>query len=387
MTAGASADLAGAATASQAVANLNEVRVANGIPPITEIDDRLSLGCRLHSRYMETARNYRGGSGYEPHKEIPGEPFHTALGARAGESSMLHHGGNEDYLRRFMRRPRAVLWVDAPAHFQGLLNPAASRGWYGDWHGNACMGVGGRRDEATLAPFYSLPGDGTRNVPLTTTIYGEWPSNPAEDAGFRMGETIGPFIYLWSTRFGQIEAAELVGPDGAVDIRTHDNSYVFIAHALVPATTYRLTVNWSIPHPDDRPWDPHPPEAAVQNVTFTTGLTPIGPPVRAPWRLVAVRAKGKTRAVAVVDAKAPMAGRTVQMRLRWTGCRGGWNCRPLGVARTSATKLKVGRNRIRIATPPRPRGATHLLAQFETKKFIKDRVAYGKTKGRLYRGM
>ncbi len=64
----------------EALALVNELRLRNGIPPVT-LDSNLSRACDLHAQYC--ARN--GAT----HDEVPGKPKYTEEGARSGKDSSI----------------------------------------------------------------------------------------------------------------------------------------------------------------------------------------------------------------------------------------------------------------------------------------------------------
>jgi hypothetical protein len=90
--------------------------------------------------------------------------------------------------------------------------------------------------------LYSYPGDGVAGVPYKQWSYG-LPVTPGDFVGLPAGFTTGPHLYVLADMDGtaRVTSASLVGPDGAVEIRTVDNtvdglgSYLPTGGILIPA--------------------------------------------------------------------------------------------------------------------------------------------------------
>lgn len=270
--------------AASAIARLNAIRAANGIPGGLVEDSVLSQGCALHSRYMLTGSNYVGPGPFAPHGELPGQPNATDLGARAAGVSDLMPGFTHEGARAILADPLRMLWDDAPLHLAALIDPSATTAWFGSAVGRktgaACMGTNGTgglapADGGPAAPvpvFHSLPGNGATNVPFATTVHGEWPENPAVVAGLREGSQMGPVVYLFSSAAGRVVDATVSGPAGPVPVvrPPEDSRFIFFPRRLAPRTTYRVAVAWDIE--THFPGDPvTPPLRSVQEFSFTTG--------------------------------------------------------------------------------------------------------------------
>jgi len=71
----------------------------------------------------------------------------------------------------------------------------------------------------------TYPGNDTSFI-YPTEQANEWPFTPAPFIGLKQGATTGPYLFVlgWGTSSGRLTSASLTGPDGAVQVRTVDNS-------------------------------------------------------------------------------------------------------------------------------------------------------------------
>jgi hypothetical protein len=212
----APAGAAQAATAQEAIAQLNAQREANGIPGgITENAD-WSQGCVNHLEYL---RRNPGEWNSNPHDEIAGHDGYTDSGRDAARSSVLASGGG-------FSQAGGNPWEYAPIHLMQLLAPALSVTGYADSPG-ACMSTfrGYGRPGPTPPVVYTYPGEGATIYPEMTAF--ESPFTPGEFVGIPSGATTGPYLYVLvhgaGNSDGRITAATLTGPDGPVEVRTVDN--------------------------------------------------------------------------------------------------------------------------------------------------------------------
>lgn len=193
--------------AAAAIASLNAQRAANGIPAGIEENTTWSHGCALHVRYAAL-----NGPGPNPHDEDPALPGYTPLGQQAARSSVL--GGT-------FTPDGANPYEYAPLHLMQLLGPGLSVTGYAP----GCMWTwpGYQRPAPDLVQTYSYPGPGATIYP--SMVAAEWPFVPGDFVGLT-GHT-GPHLYLFvfgrNVRTVRIDAAQLVGPTGAVGVRHVDN--------------------------------------------------------------------------------------------------------------------------------------------------------------------
>ena len=200
-----------ALTGAAAVADLNAQRAANGIPgDLVERTD-WTAACKAHDRYMELNHVF------DP-LEDPRKRGYTKDGAWAGTNSVLGWGS-----WKAGRNP----WEHAPLGLMPLLSPrltqlgvsASSR------HLCATTTPGFLRAPRGRPSLYSYPGDGVGGVPYEQWSYGV-PVTPGDFVGLPAGITTGPNLLVMADIGGsaQFTHASLVGPGGAVDIRTVDNT-------------------------------------------------------------------------------------------------------------------------------------------------------------------
>jgi hypothetical protein len=301
-------------TAAQAVSYLNAQREANGIPGGLVEEPRLSEGCEQYTNV------YVPASGQYPHGEVSGQPGSTPLGGEAAASSDLspNTAGWSGTINP---------WTGAPLHLSALFNPAVTTAWYGERRGaftitkgeNVCMGTDGAR-QFSGAYAYSLPGNGSTNVPFSETS-GEGPYTPAEAVGLRQGTATGPTFILWPEGFagspssvslrsaaGATVAVRVATPQtpspktppGFPEVRTigeysRGASFVVPVHPLAGGTAYSLSVVWQ---PPAGPLVP-------QVVNFTTAK-----------RYVGTLSFKTTRGKVVVSAS-PAVGQAVTVQAEW----------------------------------------------------------------------
>jgi hypothetical protein len=242
------------ATASQAIAALNAQRTANGIPGGIVENPDWTKGCANHNAYM--AANPDQWS-VNPHDEDSSKPGYTPEGQFAARNAVLASGdGNFDAADK---NP----WESAPIHLMQLLGPALSSTGYAD-HPGACMVTWpGYQRSAPEPVVYAYPGDGA--TIYTHEVAYEQPFTPGEFVGLPAGADTGPYIYVLVHSGtmggrGKITAASLTGPDGAVEVRSVDNStendkgslgpylpaggMVIPVKPLKPGTTYSASVTF-----------------------------------------------------------------------------------------------------------------------------------------------
>jgi hypothetical protein len=301
-------------TAAQAIDDLNAQREANGIPGGLVEEPRLSEGCEQYTN------GYVPASGQYPHTEIPGQPGYTELGSEAAASSDLSGSAGS-------WTSTVNPWTGAPLHLAALFDPLATTAWYGERSGaftptqsySVCMGVDDTR-EVTGVSFYSLPGNGSVNVPFAEKS-AEGPYTPAEAVGLQAGVATGPTIILWpvglegapssvtlQTTTGSPIAIDVATPEtpspktpaGFPDIPTLGDysrgaSFVIPVHPLAAGTAYTLSVVWQPPT--------GPP--VTQVVGFTTLKRYVG------------RLSFNTTHGNVVISANPAVGQTVTLQAEW----------------------------------------------------------------------
>jgi hypothetical protein len=263
-----------ATTPMEAIAFLDEQRAAAGIPASLALNAILSQGCSLHLAYLAANASNPDSS---PHEENPAKPGYTALGAEAAEQSDLVTGGAPPDLWSASENPWMGSFDYGPLHFAALFDPASAEAWYSDDGQRYCMGTDGARRFESNPPrspeLYSYPGNGQAGVPPKVEDI-EWPTDPNTQAGlsgvtgpnllfyFRSGAEVMPG--LWSpNRYPAIASATVVGPTGAVDVRTAvdaDADFVIPVSPLAANTKYVATVIWSVSG-----------TSLSQTVSFTTG--------------------------------------------------------------------------------------------------------------------
>jgi hypothetical protein len=148
-----------------AIAQLNALRAAAGLSPVT-YDETLSRGCKKHATYHRLNPTQR------LHSEDPALPGYTRAGASAARSSVLVYGAD----------PSAALtaWESAPYHRMALLDPRLVASGFWSEFGISCMNAV-VLDQALRTPVltaYTYPASGQRDV-ATTFWCNELP-NPCE---------------------------------------------------------------------------------------------------------------------------------------------------------------------------------------------------------------
>jgi hypothetical protein len=210
---------ASAATAAQAIANLNAQRAANGIPAGITENPSSSAGCAAHDTYE------RMNGATLSHSETPGNPGYTTAGDQAAGDSVLAQGTDWD---------TANPWETAPIHLAQLLDPYLNEMGVDDTDGFVCAttlppDAGFRASPATIVG-YSYPGDGQTGWPASETA-AEGPFTPGDLVGLPQPTRTGPYLYVlfagpWPA-FGAtvtLSSATLTGPAGPVAIKTVDGT-------------------------------------------------------------------------------------------------------------------------------------------------------------------
>jgi hypothetical protein len=178
----------------EAISLLNQARAANGIPGDLSEDAELSQGC---SDYLN---DYEPAPGQYPHEEIPSQPGYTPGGAAAVSQSDLagrpsESNGTTQYGLQWWTG-QFDPWSNAPLHLTDLFDPAATVTWYAEDHSGACMGTNYQARTFTEPAFFSYPGNGSTNVPISQTA-AEEPWTPQAAAGIPEGQTTGPNVILY----------------------------------------------------------------------------------------------------------------------------------------------------------------------------------------------
>ena len=181
-------------TSSEIIAELNALRVANGLPKVAQ-NRAWDNACHLHDLYMSD-------NGVETHDELPGKPGYTPAGAFAGRNADLALTSWSD----------GDPWASAPLHLVQLMSPAlrvVGAYQYTDRRGRTwtCTTTwpgyeAGKIMRARSQKMYSYPGNGQHGVPTEMVAYeapevpNGWVGLPTTDSGYR-GEVTGPFVYLY----------------------------------------------------------------------------------------------------------------------------------------------------------------------------------------------
>jgi hypothetical protein len=241
---------AGAATPGQAIAKLNAQRRANGIPGRIVENPAWSAACHLHNQYEE--RN-----SILTHPESRSKPGYTIQGNFAGTHAVLAQGSNWD---------GGNPWEYAPLHLAQLLAPGLARSGLDDWHGWVCATTfpGYSTTPPATNTVYTYPGNGTSFV-YPAEVAAEEPFTPGDFVGLPQGTKTGPYLYVfawgpYAAEYGKtrIAAASLSGPDGAVRLKSVDNTtprlgpylpqgsgILIPVTPLEPKTTYHASVTLS----------------------------------------------------------------------------------------------------------------------------------------------
>jgi hypothetical protein len=234
----------------QAIAYLNQQRVANGIPPITTDDQNYAAAwCPDEDS---------GPSGGETWRDWSGSVSWSA---------------------------DASPWTDAPLHQISMYDPRMDTAGDINVNGQACMGLGGDANQpATGVTFYAFLWEGGHtNVPNSETVDGEGPFAPQQLVGIPEGQTTGPqpLLFLeglgysphaisWSlTDANGTSVPNVEFTDSASAAAAGYSSYflsqggVMIPPVLKPDTTYNGTVVWQASGGG---------ATAIQTFSFTTAV-------------------------------------------------------------------------------------------------------------------
>lgn len=264
----------GAISSAQIVQALNAQRHANGIPGDISENTDWSSKCYLHNRYD-------GQNATLTHTEDPSNPWYTSGGAWAGANSVLSYGSDWGLGNPF---------ETAPIHLAQLLGPylavmGADQSVYQQPYPNtpyvcATTWPGYTRANPGSSQTFTYPGNGSGGVPYQETA-AEGPFTPGDMVGLPQPTTTGPYLYLFATgSFGQqnaqLTAASLTGPQGAVEVRTVDNTtsqvgpylprpsgMIIPVSPLNPTTTYQASATMKV---------------AGVTLTFAWSFTTAGPP-------------------------------------------------------------------------------------------------------------
>jgi hypothetical protein len=331
--------LLAAAAPADPLDELNALRAANGLPAGIVENPEWSAGCGLHMHYLAL-----NGFAGDWHTETPARPGFTAAGLAAAGSSVLSNAPSLGLRTN---------WEDAPFHFAQLLAPKLSVTGFAD----GCMYTwpGYLRAEPPELRVYTYPGDGAQNV-------------------------TSPYLYVFGfgagTTGGTLSDATLLGPAGAVGVRTIDNHAPGVAGRLPPGGIvvpdaplergglYTAQVTFT----SDRG------VRAVKRWSFGAGVIsagaeePVGeatprelapvaplPAGRTPRVKLALSATRRGRARATLTARGSAVGRHVRVKVQRLGCTA---CRP------STRTLTLTTTPRRIDTARRPVRVTVTLAGF-----------------------
>ena len=176
------------------LAEINHVRVALGLRPVTE-DPAWSQGLVDHFRYLaDTPTSLRTGPYQSVHTENPASPFYTAEGAQEAGASDLYEGAVGFTPVQFIDG-----WLAAPLHAIGLLRPGLQQVAfaYDPVTGDAGLDViSGLTGSPTTVGPVTFPGPGA--VTDLTSYTGELP-DPTESCPSRWSSSAGvdlPLIAL-----------------------------------------------------------------------------------------------------------------------------------------------------------------------------------------------
>jgi hypothetical protein len=211
------ANSAGAVETTSALASINALRTAHGLPGGIREDPQWSEACAAHDAY---AIANGGFDAQGPHGELVGRPGYSTLGARGGQSSILSSGGWSE--------PNP--WINAPYHLAQLLAPGISTLGFADRQGYVCAAtvpaIAHGRAPVSDEEIFTFPGAGARGVPSRqAAMESDAGGNlhvPGDLVGLPHGTTTGPYLYVFSGGPGfddGVRGATLVGPSGPVDVR------------------------------------------------------------------------------------------------------------------------------------------------------------------------
>jgi hypothetical protein len=250
-------------TAAQAIAYINQQRVANGIPGELVDDPAMDHGC------WEFANRYKLKPGQLLNKEVDGQPGYSAAGNAAAASSEVT-GGIGEWARTY--NPFTPFGLGDSE----IFNPASTTAWYAETEGRwgsgvVCVGTGGTR-KFTLPTFFSLPADGSANVlpwevhlpsskppwgpgdePILAGYAGESPTGPKTGPTIRLYPE-GPSYNLFSL---PSLTATLMSPTGLVPVEVEQTAVwgpgLFMMATVIPvaplatSTAYTLVAQWLDP--------------------------------------------------------------------------------------------------------------------------------------------
>jgi hypothetical protein len=295
--AGLAGDAAGK-TPAQAIASINQLRVANGIAPVTE-DPALSAACQAHAHYMFLNGGWDRANA---HDETRSNPGYSARGAGAAQRSVLAATG------WFAPNP----WATAPVHLSQVLNPALRRTGYGQESVFICLdtvaGLG--TQDADLLTY---PGPNATGVPPALTaaeitadgvLY-----TPGVSVGLPTGSRTGPYITLYTkARLVAVDAVTLTGPAGPVPVVVA-GKFVIPRSPLAARTTYTASVSVTTDGAQTlrRDWQ------------FTTGapVPEYATPTLPQDVRIAPRTSGSTaRPIVTISTRGAAVGRPATLRVR-----------------------------------------------------------------------
>lgn len=200
--------------ASEAVSLLSAQRADNGIPAGLTERAPWSAACAAHDRYE------RANGGALSNGELKGDPGYTTAGAFAGRNSVLAAG-------RTWRDGNP--WETAPIHLMQLLAPRLQRLGVDDRKGYVCATTWpGYADSGPSTPvIYSYPGDGQAGW-RASEVAREGPFTPGYKVGLPQTARTGPYLYAlldgpgswFALRSAPLTSASLIGPEGALEIRS-----------------------------------------------------------------------------------------------------------------------------------------------------------------------
>ena len=149
----------------QAIAFLDQQRAANGIPPITTINENYAAAWCPDEDH--------GPPGGETWRDLSGAVDWTA------DSSP---------------------WTNAPLHQMSMYDPRMDTAGDVNVDGQACMGLGGDANQpASGVTFYAFVWEGGHSgVPPSETVYGEGPFAPQQLVGIPEGQATGPQPLLFA---------------------------------------------------------------------------------------------------------------------------------------------------------------------------------------------
>jgi len=218
----AASPAAAVTSSTQAIADLNAQRAANGIPAGIVDNPTWDSDCALHDNWLSLNHNAAN-----PHDETPGTPGYTTAGAWAGANAVLIAWGTSDW-QRTSQFPWGTYnpWEQLPIHLMQLLGPGLSQsGWAED--GSDCMITwpGYQRPQPAAPQLFTYPGNGTSFIYASESAAGESPFNPGQFVGLGKDAVTGPYLFVlaWGTSSGALSAASLTGPAGPVPVKTVDN--------------------------------------------------------------------------------------------------------------------------------------------------------------------